>query len=326
MHARRQLLVLAALGVTQAWSLLANAQRQAKVWRLRYLGVLSRNVYYEAFVQGMRDLGYVEGKNLFIELRFAEGNYERLPGLAAELVNLKVDAILASSTPAVSAAKRATASIPIVMGVSGDPLGAGFVKSLARPGGNITGTATPMTDFVPKQIELLRRMVRKLSRLGVLLNPGNASNRAISKSVETAAQRAGVKVFADEVRTPGEIASALQAQRQQGVEAVIVLPDGLLLQQRGQIAELAAKYRLPTMYQLREHVEAGGLMSYGQDLLYNHRLAATYVDRIFRGANPGELPVEQSSRLELVINGKTAKALGLTIPADVKVLADRVIE
>jgi len=326
MHARRKLLVLAALSAAQGWSLIARAQQPAKVWRLGYLGVPSRGVYYEAFVQGMRDLGYVEGKNLFIESRFAEGNYERLPGLAVELVNLKVDAILASSTPAVSAAKRATASIPIVMGSSGDPLGAGFVKSLARPGGNITGTATPMTDFVPKQIELLRRVIRKLSRLGVLLNPGNAANWSILKSVETAAQKAGVKVFAAEARTPGEIASALQAQGQQRVEAVIVLPDGLLLQQRDQIAELAAKHRLPTMYQLREHVEAGGLMSYGQDLLHNHRLAATYVDRIFRGANPGDLPVEQSSRLELIINGKTAKALGLSIPKDILFLADKVIE
>lgn len=329
MLTRRKVLALAALGAAQAWLSSAQAQRQAKAWRLGYLGVQSREEgarYYEVFMQGMRALGYVEGKSLLVESRFAGGNYEHLPRLAADLVNMKVDVILASSTPAVSAAKGATTSIPIVMGVTADPLGSGFVKSLARPGGNITGTAAPSLDFSPKQLELLQRVLGKLTRIGILLNPGNASHKTIRKALEIAGQKMGVEVVVAGARMPREIETTFLAQAQQRVDAIVVLPDGLLLQQRNQIAELAAMHRMPTMFHIREHVEAGGLMSYGQDLHHSHGLAATYVDKIFRGAHPGDLPVEQSSKLELVINGKTAKALGLSIPKDVLFLADQVIE
>ena len=274
----------------------------------------------------MHELGYVEGKNLTIHWRSADGNYERLPALAAELVKLKVDAIVASAPPAISAAKRATTTIPIVMGVSADPVGAGFVKALARPGGNVTGSASPVAEYSPKHLELMRRVVPRLSRVGILLNPGNPVHGAILQSLEAAAQKLAVIVLSANARTQREIDAAFEEHARQRVEALIVGPDTFFVQHRQQIAALAAKYRMPAMYPLREHVEAGGLMSYGHDVAHNFHLAATYVDRIFRGANPADLAVEQSSKFELVINGKTAKVLGLSIPRDMLMLADKVIE
>jgi putative ABC transport system substrate-binding protein len=320
--------VLAALGAAQPWPFLANAQRQ-KVWRVGVLAPTPRTSaprFWNAFVHTLRELGYVEGKNLVIDWRSADGNYERLPALAAELVNLKVDAILASAPPAISAAKRATTTIPIVMGVSADPVGAGFVKTLARPGGNVTGSASPVADYSPKHLELLGRVVPKLSRAGVLLNPGNPVHPAILKSLEAAGQKVAVIVLAAEARTPREIEAAFDKHARQRVDALIVGPDTFFVQHRQQIAALAAKHRMPTMYPLQEHVEAGGLMSYGHDVAHNFHLAATYVDRIFRGAHPGNLAVEQSSKFELVIDRKTARALGLSIPKDVLFLADKIIE
>ena len=328
MHKRRKLLALAVLGVAQALPFRASAQRP-KLWRVGVLAptpITDSPRIWNAFVHTLRELGYVEGRNLVIEWRSAEGNYERLPALAVELVNLKVDAILASAPPAISAAKRATTTIPIVMGVSADPVGAGFVKTLARPGANVTGSASPVAEYSPKHLDLLRRVVSRLSRAGVLLNPGNPVHRTILQNLETAGQRLAVIVLAAEARTPREIEAAFEQHARQRVEALIVGPDTFFLQQRQQIAALAAKYRMPTIYPLQEHVEAGGLMSYGHDVAHNFRLAATYVDRIFRGANPSDLAVEQNSKFELVINGKTAKTLGLAIPKDLMLLADKVIE
>ncbi|HKU46441.1 MAG TPA: ABC transporter substrate-binding protein, partial [Burkholderiales bacterium] len=324
----RKLLALAVLGVAQALPFRASAQRP-KLWRVGVLAptpITDSPRIWNAFVHTLRELGYVEGRNLVIEWRSAEGNYERLPALAVELVNLKVDAILASAPPAISAAKRATTTIPIVMGVSADPVGAGFVKTLARPGANVTGSASPVAEYSPKHLDLLRRVVSRLSRAGVLLNPGNPVHRTILQNLETAGQRLAVIVLAAEARTPREIEAAFEQHARQRVEALIVGPDTFFLQQRQQIAALAAKYRMPTIYPLQEHVEAGGLMSYGHDVAHNFRLAATYVDRIFRGANPSDLAVEQNSKFELVINGKTAKTLGLAIPKDLMLLADKVIE
>jgi len=319
--------VVAALMAAQIWPLLARAQRPP--WRVGYLGVQSRRDggrYYDAFVRAMRAHGYVEGKNVTMEWRFADGDYTRLPALAAELVSQKVDVIVASSTPAVSAAQRATASIPIVMGVTGDPIGAGFARSLARPGGNITGTSSPTADYSPKQLEFLKRMLPALSRLGVLLNPGNAANLSIHRSLEGNARKSGIDVIRVEARAAQDIDTAVARVKERAAHALIVLADGVLLQRRREIAELAARHKLPTMYQLREHVEAGGLISYGQNLLHNHEAAAGYVDKILRGARPGELPIEQTSKLELVINAGTARALGISIPKDVLFLADAVVE
>jgi ABC-type uncharacterized transport system substrate-binding protein len=326
MHARRQLLVLGAAAL--AWPLVATAQPKPRVWRLGYLAITNWETsghYYAAFRDALRGFGYVEGKNLVIEWRFA-GTYDRLPALARELVSLNLDVVVGSSTPAVAALKGATATLPIVMGVSIDPVGAGFVQSLARPGGNITGSTVAWGDYSAKQLELLQRIVSKLTRVGVLLNPGNPSHAGIVKTLQGVATTNRIAVIAAEARNPREIEASLESMARQRVGALIVLPDAFLLAQRRQLADLEAKHRMPTMHQLPEHVEAGGLMSYGQDVIHNHRLAAIYVDRIFRGARPGDLPVEQTSKLELVINGKTAKALGLSIPPDVKVLADRVID
>ena len=308
------------------------AQQQGKVWRVgflsqrRHVDFLDSDYYYGPFRQGMRELGYVEGKNLVIEWRSAEGKFERLPDLAAELVQLKVDVIVTAGTPAISAAQKATTTIPIVMGSAGDPVGSGFVKSLARPGGNITGLSNMVVDLGPKHLEMLRSMVPKLSRVAVLVNPSNSSHATILKSVQAAAQKTNIKVLPAEARTPQEIESAFSTMTQGNVGAVLVAIDAFFIQQGRQIAELAAKHRLPSMSASREYVEAGGLMSYGQNLADNYRRAATYVDKILKGAKPGDLPVEQPTKFELIINGKTAKALGLTIPQSLLISADKVIE
>jgi len=325
---RRKLIALAALAAAHAWPLLAGAQRE-RTWRLGVLsptGRASNPRIWGAFERGLRDLGYVEGKNLIVHWRSADGHYERLPALAAELVNLKVDAIVASAPPAISAAKHATTKIPIVMGVTADPVAAGFVRTLARPGGNVTGSASPVAEYSPKHLELLRRVAPALSRVGVLLNPANPVHRIILQSLLPAAGKLGIAVFPAEAKTPSGIESAFEQYARQRAEALIVGPDTFFVQQRQLIADLASQRRLPAMYPLQEHVEAGGLMSYGHDVSHNFHLAAIYVDRIFRGANPIDLAVEQNSRFELVINARTARSLGISIPGDVLIQADRVIE
>jgi putative ABC transport system substrate-binding protein len=317
---------------TMSFSLLATlaAEAQArKMWRIGYLDQGSADgnkPYVEAFQQGLRDLGWVEGKNIAIEARFAEGKADRLPALAAELVRLKVDLIATSSTPAALAAKQATTTIPIVIGFAADPVGSGIVRSLARPGGNITGWTHQGLELHGKYLGLLKEAVPEATRFGILWNPANPVHRSSMKIMEAAAQRLKVELYFVGVQHPKEIESAFSAVAGKRAEALVVYPDGLFLDQKALIVTLAARRRLPAMYGIREYVEAGGLMAYGTNLSQMYRLGAFFVDKILKGAKPGDLPVEQPTKFELVINLKTAKALGLTIPPSVLGRADEVIQ
>jgi putative ABC transport system substrate-binding protein len=277
-----------------------------------------------AFRQGMRELGYEEGQNLTIDVRYAAGRAELLPALAAELVDLKVSVIVAGSSQAVSAARRATTVVPIVA-AGGDLLGLGAVKSLARPGGNVTGLSNLTTDFIPKLPELLLAAVPKLSRVAVLWNPSH-TNPTVLKNLQTATRQVSGNAFLMEARTPSEIETAFARTIEQRVEAVIVSPDGFFLQQANQIAALTAKHRLPCISPYREITENGGLMSYGRNVAKSFRRAATYVDKILKGARPQDLAVEQPTTLELIVNLKTAKALGLTLPPAALARADELIQ
>ena len=266
------------------------------------------------------------GKNLVIEWRSAEGKAERLPELAAELVRLKLDVLATAGTPASLAAQKATTSIPIVMINMGDPVGSGLVKNLARPGGNTTGFSNMTADLGPKLLEMLRGMAPKVTRVAILVNPANAANTLGLKNIRAAAQRVGVKIQPVEARAPQEIANAFAVMTRQNAGALIVLRDALFDQQKNQILELVAKQRLPSIAAYGDFVEAGGLMSYGHNVTENYRRAATYIDKIFKGANPGDLPVEQPTTFELFINRKTANALGIKIPNSMLVQATKVIE
>ena len=312
-----------------AGPLAAEAQAPAKVSRIGFLSVGSPtdNLFtLEAFQQGLRELGYVEGQNIAIEYRFAEGRPERLPVLAADLVRLKVAVIVTGSPPAPEAAKRATSTIPIVFAVIGDPVAQGLVASLAWPGGNITGLANLAQEVVGKQLELLKEVAPKVSRVAVLQNPSNHAHLFVLRQAEGAARALGVQLHILQARTPPEIEAAFAAMSRQRAGGVVVLRDTLFLTQRTQIAALAAKSRLPAVYGLREEAEAGGLMAYGANVLLMYRRAATYVDKILKGVKPADLPVEQPTKFELVINLKTAKALGLTIPQSLLQRADEVIQ
>jgi putative ABC transport system substrate-binding protein len=277
-----------------------------------------------AFREGMRELGYSEGDNLVIESRYAAGRAERLPALAAELVGLKVAIIVAGSSQAVSAAQRATTVIPIVA-AGGDLLGIGAIQSLARPGGNTTGLSNLTTDFAPKLPELLLTVVPRLVRVAVLWNPSN-STLTVLRKLQAATQQVSGNALLVEARTPSDLDTVFARAAAEHVEAVIVAPDGFFLQQASQIASLTTKYRLPSISPYREITENGGLMSYGRNVAHSFRRAAVYVDKILKGAKPAELPVEQPTTLELVVNLKTAKALGLNIPASVLARADQIIE
>lgn len=331
MNNRRKLLIALGAGALIA-PFASLAQQQSKVWRVGFLSQRHfpepprSDVNVRAFVRGMRDLGYVEGKNFTIELRSAEDKIERLPRLAAELVQLKVDVIVTAGTPAVRAVQKSTSTIPIVMGNAGDPVGLGFVKSLARPGGNITGLTNIATDISPKYLEMLLGMAPKLSRVAVMVNPDNPSHTAVLKNLQIAAQQAGVKIMQVEARTPREIETAFSVITQEKVGAVIVPGDSLFNAHVREIAELAAKSRLPSISAYWAYAEGGGLMNYGHNIADQFQRAATFVDKIFKGAKPGDLPVEQPMKLQLIINRKTAKALGLKIPNSLLVLADKVIE
>jgi putative ABC transport system substrate-binding protein len=277
-----------------------------------------------AFRQGMRELGYEEGQNVTIDVRYAAGRAELLPALAAELVDLKVSVIVAGSSQAVSAARRATTVVPIVA-AGGDLLGLGAVKSLARPGGNVTGLSNLTTDFIPKLPELLLAAVPKLSRVAVLWNPSH-TNPTVLKNLQAATRQVSGNAFLMEARTPSEIETAFTRTIEQRVEAVIVSPDGFFLQQANQIAALTAKHRLPCISPYREITENGGLMSYGRNVAKSFRRAATYVDKILKGARPQDLAVEQPTTLELIVNLKTARALGLTLPPAALARADELIQ
>ena len=328
---KRRETVLAALALGTI-PLVCGAQQQTSVRRIGFLAARSRStpsnpdVVYDAFLLGMRDLGYVEGKNLDIEWRFADGNYGRLPGLAAELVRMNVEVIVTHSTAAALAAKTATSSMPIVIASAADIAGSGIVKNLARPEGNLTGFSQVVLDITQKHIELLKMMLPKSARLAALLNPGNPANLDVLKSVQGVAGHFGLKILQADARTPEEIEHAFAEMRRERAEAVLVAADGFFIGQRPQIVALATAYRLPSMFAYREDVQAGGLMSYGQNVADFYRRAATYVDKILKGAKPGELPIEQPMNIHLAINGKTAKALGITIPQSLLLRADEVIQ
>jgi len=331
MNQRRKL--LAAFGLcTLAASFGSLAQQQGKVRRIGFLALRSRptpstpDVSYDAFTQGIRELGYVEGKNLVVEWRFADGKYERLSSLATELVRLKLEVMVSHSTPGIQALQKATNTIPIVAAVVGDPVASGFAASLARPGGNITGLSNIPVDLSPKHIELLKLMMPALSRTAVLVNPGNLSHPAILKGVHAAAQQLGVKILPVDARNSEEIERGFSEMKRERADGVIILGDSLFVGQRRQIIDLSARNPLLSMFYFREDVEAGGLMSYGQNLADFYRRAATYVDKILKGAKPAELPIEQPTKIHLAINRKTAKALGLVIPQELLLRADEVIE
>ena len=321
---------IATLALSLLWApLAADAQQSGKVPRIGFLGnstaTLEANLV-GPFREGLRDLGYVEGRNILIEYRWAEGKYERFPTLIAELIAQKVDVIVTAGTPAALAVKRATTSIPLVMVAVGDPVGTGIVASLARPGGNITGLTSIAADLEGKRLELLREVIPKLSHIAVLWNPTSPFQVVAEKELQAAAQMLRIKVLSLGVRAAEELDNAFAAILRERPGALLVLADRLFLHNRTRIVDFAAKQRLPGVHAYRELVDAGGLMSFGPSYAGMHRRAAIYVDKILKGAKPADLPVEQPTKFELVINLKTAKALGLKIPQSVLIRADEVIQ
>src|SRR5262245_22929973 len=311
-------------------SLAVDAQPAGEV---RRVGLLSNSSpkssvrFVDEFRQGLRELGWVEGRNIVIEYRWAEGTSDRLPALAAELVRLKVDVLVVGSSPAAMAAKNATGTIPIVLAGVADPVRQGLVTSLARPGGNVTGISWDTgTNKVGKELELLKELLPKVRRVAILLNPASPNHATTVSNVKAAARSLGVQILLLEARGPNEFDVAFAAMAKDRVEALLIETDSMFFLHRAQLADLTAKNRLPSMYGLRGHVEAGGLMSYGPSVPELERRAATFVDRIFKGARPADLPVEQPTKFELVINLKTAKTLGLTIPPALLLRAEQVIE
>jgi putative ABC transport system substrate-binding protein len=324
-----------ALALTLAVALLAaplaaGAQQPGNVPRIGWLGGPTREsaeAFTREFRQGLKDLGWVEGQNILIEWRFAGGRAERLPELAAELVRLRVDLIVAPSTPTAVAAKNATTTIPIVMVAPADPVELGLVASLARPGGNITGLTSMIgQEIAGKQFELLKEAVPKVSRMAVLWNPATPGNALALREAENAARALGVEPQVLEARSPDDFEGAFAAMSRKRAGALLVLADVMFTTHRRRLAALAATSRLPAMYGTRQFVDDGGLVSYGYNTFDNFRRAAAYVDKILKGAKPRDLPIERPTRFELVINRKTAKALGLTIPAALLARADQVID
>jgi len=311
--------------------LAADAQPLAKVPRIGFLAAFSPTPevshFIEAFRQGLRDLGYVEGRNIVIEYRWAHSSFERLPDLAAELVRLKVDIIVAVVTQASLAAKNATGTIPIVMVGVSDPVGSGLIASLGRPGGNITGTSGMAAELVGKQLELLKETLPKVSRVAALWNPANPVFQALQlRETKAAARALRVQLQILEARGPDELDRAFAAMTRERAGALLVLGDPVFTLHRKRIADLGAKRRLPVVSGTREFAEAGGLMAYGPNYPDMYRRAATFVDKILKGTKPADLPVEQPTRFELVVNMKTAKALGLTFPPSVMIRVDHAIQ
>jgi putative tryptophan/tyrosine transport system substrate-binding protein len=314
--------VLLALGVT------AEAQQPKQVPRIGFLGATSPSTIsarVEAFRQGLRELGYVEGKSIFIDWRFAEGKADRLPTLAAELVRLKVDVIVTGAPQATRSAKQATVTVPIVMASDDDPVGSGFVSSLARPGGNITGSSTLSPEISGKQLEFLKEVLPKLSRVAVLGDAIRPGTPQALREINVAADGFGVQLQYLEVRGPKDIETAFRAASKERADAVLILASTVLFSQRRQVVDLAVKSRFPAIYNRPEYVEDGGLVFYGVSYTDLYRRAAIYVDKILKGAKPADLPVEQPKKFELVINLKAAKQIGLTIPPNVLARADKVI-
>jgi putative ABC transport system substrate-binding protein len=327
----RRTFLSALSGSLLAAPLAAEGQQTAKVARIGFLSLnLAPNPHLkEAFRQGLRDLGYVEGHNVVIEYRDAEGKLERLPALAAELIALQVDVILAGGTPQALAAKQASRTLPIVFAAAADPVTDGLVTSLARPGGNVTGLASLNPELIGKCLEQLKQAVPGVNRVAVLWPPGGLGERTdkdMLKGAEVAARALGMRLQFVEARGPDDFDRAFSEMTKARAGALTVLPSTMFLNERRRLVDLAAKNRLPTVFPNRESVDAGGLMSYGPNIADNFRRAATYVDKILRGAKPGDLPVERPTKFELIINLKTAKALGLTIPQSLLQRADQVIE
>jgi ABC-type uncharacterized transport system substrate-binding protein len=316
------------LGLLLASPVVAHAQPVGKLPRVGYLfyGSPGPSPEIEAFRQGLRELGYIEGHSIAVEYRFASGQVERYPELAAELVRLKVDVIVASATPPALAAKQATRSIPIVFVLVADAVGAGLITNFARPGGNITGLTSSSAELGGKRLELLKQMVPKASRVAVLYNPTDRSNVLILKQLQESAPTLGLILQPLEVHKPREFEGAFVAMTRERAHAVFVPAGALTFEHRKVLVDLAAKHRIPAMWGHRSFVDAGGLMSYAVNLYDQNRQAAVFVDKILKGAKPGDLPVEQPTKLELVINLRPAKALGLTIPPSLLVRADQVIE
>jgi putative ABC transport system substrate-binding protein len=312
--------------------LLATASAQAQPGKIPRIGFLNAAspaailARYEAFRQGLRELGYVEGKNIFIEYRYAEGKLDRLRELAEEFVRLKVDVIVTAGPSATRSAKEATVTSPIVMAFDYDPVGSGVVDSLARPGGNISGLSALYPEMSGKRLELVKEILPKLSRVAVLGTATQPGNGQALKEMELTAAKLGVQLQYLEVRAPKDIERAFRAATKWRADAVVVLTSPILISHRSQLADLAVKSRVPATYQASEYVEAGGLMTYGVNVADLHRRAATYVDKILKGAKPADLPVEQPTKFEFIINLKAAKQIGLTIPPNVLARADRVIK
>jgi len=318
-------------GAAAAWPLFARAQQAGKIPRIGYLSPRSASSALSAndraFLQGLHDLGYVEGKNISIEYRFAGGRFDQLSELAAELVRLNVDVIVAAVTQASLAAKAATQTIPVVMLAVSDPVGSGLVASLARPGANVTGTSSMTADVAGKSLELLKEVVPKVTRVAVLWNPGNAVFQGqMLKAAHRAADVLGLQLRQFGARNADELDRAFEAISDAHVGALMVFGDPTLIVYKARIIEFAAKHHLPAIYGTEDHAGAGGLMTYGPDMAGQFERAAFYVDKILKGAKPADLPVEQPTKFELVINMKTAKALGLTIPLPLLGRADKVID
>ena len=326
---RRHLVMALGAAALSPRSLLAQTQAPATIRRIGLLSLFSAAetaLWHQALHQGLRDLGWVEGRNIRVEYRYSEGKDDRLPDLAAELVRLKVDLIVASSTPEAVAVRKATRDIPIVMVVPGDPVGTGLVESLARPGGNITGLTTMSPQLAGKRLELLKEIVPSLSRVGVLWNPQGPAAEAQLKESQPAARQLGLQLHTLQVRSRDELDKAFEEAIRARIGALVVFAGSVIKSNMKGIADFAIKSRLPSIFQYSYFPEAGGLVAYGPDRPDLYRRSAAYVDKIFKGAKPGELPIEQPTKFELVVNLKTAKAIGLTIPKAILVRADRVIE
>jgi len=324
---RRAFLAVVAAGGVIAMPAVARAQQAGKVHRIGFLSLQSGlTSTTDAFPQGLGELGYVEGRNLIIEYRWAAQKEERLPELAAELVRLKVEVIVTAADPTIEAARRATSTIPIVMAAVADPVGSGLVTSLARPGGNVTGLTALSTELAGKRLQLVREVVPKATRVAVLAYHGTSATRLFLEQMRAAAQQMGVQLVVQEVNEAGGLPGAFTTMQRERAQALIVQVTPFSADNAKRIVELAAQHRLPAMYDVRSFVDAGGLVSYGPSLPEMFHRAAFYVDRILKGAKPADLPIEQPTKFELVINMKAAKALALVIPPAILGRADEVIQ